>query len=189
MIKYLKSFVLTGLFVLVLAGNLGAQTKVVLASGSELKVDGGSTLHDWHMTTTSVKGEGIFSIDGGQFKGANNLVISFFAESLKSGTSGLDKNAYKALKTAQYKEIKFTLKSLSGSGSSFTANGDLSIAGTTKPVSFPVKLIPNGNKFQFEGSLKTKLTHFSITPPTALMGTVKTDDDITLSFKTTFQSL
>ncbi len=187
--KYMKSLALAGVFVLLLVGNLAAQTKVILSPGSELKVDGGSTLHDWHMTTASAKGEGSFAIEGGQFKGASALVVSFLAESLKSGTSGLDKNAYKALNTSQHKEIKFTLKSLSGSGSSFTATGDLSIAGTTKSVSFPVKLTTSGNKYLFEGSLKTKLTFFSITPPTALMGTVKTDDDITLSFKTTFQSL
>lgn len=184
-----KALFLVGLLAMVLAGFAQAQTKVTLVSGSELKVDGGSTLHDWHMTTTAVKGEGVFTIEGGQFKGASSLVVSFLAESLKSGTSGLDKNAYKALKTDQHKEIKFTLKSLSGSGTSFTANGELSIGGTTKSVSFPVKLTANGGKYLFEGSLKTKLTFFSITPPTALMGTVKTDDDITLSFKTTFQSL
>ncbi|AMQ57893.1 YceI family protein [Algoriphagus sanaruensis] len=187
--SYLKTLSLSAVFIMLFAGNLLAQTKVVLSPGSELKVEGGSTLHDWHMATSSAKGEGVFTIEGGQFKGASSLVLSFVAETLKSGTSGLDKNAYKSLKTEQYKDIKFTLKSLSGSGTSFTATGDLSIAGATKSVSFPVKLSGTAGKYHFEGSLKTKLTFFNITPPTALMGTVKTDDEITLSFKTTFQSL
>lgn len=183
-----KALFLIGLLAMVLAGFAQAQTKVTLVSGSEFKVDGGSTLHDWHMTTSSAKGEGLFVLDGNLFKGASNVSITFAAETLKSGTSGLDKNAYKALKTDKYRDIKFTLKELTGSGSSFTAKGDLSIAGVTKSVTIPVKLSSSGNKYTFEGSLKTQLTNFSITPPTALMGTVKTEDAITLSFKTIFQT-
>lgn len=179
-------FFLLGLLMLI-ATTGNAQTKYVLASSPTLKVSGGSSLHDWHMTTQTAKGEGMFVIERGQFKSASSLTLSLQAESLKSGTSGLDKNAYKALKTDKNKEIRFVLKEFTGSGSSFTAKGDLTIAGVTKPVSLPLKLTTTDGKFQFEGSFTTKLTHFSIEPPTALMGTVKTHDEITISFKTTFQ--
>lgn len=164
-----------------------SQTKYQLAGEPLLKVEGGSTLHDWHMETKSAKGEGVFVIESGQFKSAQSLMVQFQAETLKSGTRGLDNNAYKALNTDKNKEIRFVLKELTGGGASYSARGDLTIAGVTKSVSFPVKLSASGNKFTFEGSLDTKLTAFSITPPTALMGTVKTDDEVRLSFKTTFQ--
>ncbi|GMQ29155.1 YceI family protein [Algoriphagus confluentis] len=164
-----------------------SQTKYVIASAPMLKIEGGSTLHDWHMETNQAKGEGVFLLEAGKLKTVQSLNISFQAESLKSGTSGLDKNAYKALKTGSYKEIKFTLRELTGSGSSFTAKGDLRIAGATKSVSFPVKMTPAGNQLIFEGELSTKLTYFYIEPPTALLGTVKTDDEIKISFKTGFQ--
>ena len=166
-----------------------SQSKYQLESGSHFKIEGGSTLHDWKMETSTAKGEGVFIVESGQFKSAQSLVIQFQAETLKSGTKGLDNNAYKALKTDKHKEIKFVLKELTGSGISFTANGDLSLAGVIRPVSFPVKLSCVGDKFTFEGALDTKLTNFSITPPTALMGTVKTDDEVKLSFKTTFQPI
>jgi polyisoprenoid-binding protein YceI len=113
--------------------------------------------------------------------------VSFVAETLKSGTKGLDTNAYKALQTDKNKEIRFVLKELTGQGTSLTAKGDLTIAGVTKPVSFPVKMSAVGTKMTFEGSLETRLTNFSVTPPTALLGTVKTHDEIKLSFKSTFQ--
>lgn len=166
---------------------LSAQTKYTLAPSPTLKVSGGSSLHDWDMTTSTAKGEGMFLIEGSQFKGAKSLSLSLEAETLKSGTRGLDNNAYKALQTGKHKEIRFVLRELTGSGSSFAAKGDLTIAGVTKPVSIPVKMSQSGSKLTFEGSLDTKLTDFSITPPTALMGTVKTRDEVTLSFKTTFQ--
>ena len=164
-----------------------SQAKYVMSASPLLKIEGGSTLHDWHMETNQAKGEGLFLLEAGKLNTVQSLTISFQAESLKSGTSGLDKNAYKALKTNSHKEIKFTLKELSGSGTTFTAKGDLLIAGTTKSVSFPVKMIPSGNQMVFEGELSTKLTYFSIEPPTALLGTVKTDDEIKISFKTGFQ--
>ena len=164
-----------------------SQSRYVISATQEMKISGGSTLHDWHMETKAVKGEGMFKVAGGQFKGAQSLAITFDAESLKSGTKGLDSNAYKALKTDKNKQISYLLTELTGSGPTFTAKGNLTIAGVTKPISFPVKLTTTGNQLTFEGSLKTQLTYFSITPPTALMGTVKTEDAVTLSFKTTFQ--
>jgi len=164
-----------------------SQTKYVLSASPEFKVDGGSTLHDWNMISKTGVGEGLFVIEGGQFKTAKSLSISFQAETLKSGTKGLDTNAYKALNTGKNKDIRFVLKELTGGGAAFVAKGDLTIAGVTKPVSFPVKMSSAAGKFTFEGSLDTKLTYFNVTPPTALMGTVKTDDEVKLSFKSTFQ--
>lgn len=178
--------------VLFLIGMFGAltgmsQTKYVLSTSQEFKVEGGSTLHDWSMVSQSGAGEAVFIIEEGKFKTALSLTISFPAETLKSGTRGLDTNAYKALNTAKNKEIRFVLKELTGGGASFVARGDMTIAGTTKQISFPVRLSTVGGKLTFEGSIETKLTDFSVTPPTALMGTVKTQDEVKLSFKSTFQ--
>lgn len=166
-----------------------SQTKYVLSASPEFKVEGGSTLHDWHMTSNSGTGEGLFVIEEGKFRGVKSLTLTFPAETLKSGTKGLDTNAYKALNTGKNKYIRFVLKELTGAGPSYVAKGDLTVAGVTKPVSFPVKMSPASGKLTFEGSLDTKLTHFSVTPPTALMGTVKTEDEIKLSFKSTFQPI
>jgi polyisoprenoid-binding protein YceI len=187
--KMSKTTPLILLAALLMLGSLTgiSQTKYVLSSSPEFKVDGGSTLHDWHMISKTGSGEGLFVVEDGKFKTAKSLSISFQAETLKSGTKGLDTNAYKALNTGKNKDIRFVLKELTGSGTAFMAKGDLTIAGVTKPVSFPVKMSSSADKFTFEGSLDTKLTNFNVTPPTALMGTVKTEDAVKLSFKSTFQ--
>lgn len=164
-----------------------SQTNFTLTGPPLFKVEGGSSLHDWEMISEKGAGQGVFVLENGQFKTAKSLSVSFVAETLKSGTKGLDSNAYKALKTDKNKEIRFALKELSGQGANLMAKGDLTIAGVTKPVSFPVKMSSAGNKLTFEGNMQTRLTNFSITPPTALLGTVKTDDEIKLSFKSTFQ--
>lgn len=173
---------------LLIGGTTGfSQTNYVLSASPLFKVEGGSSLHDWEMISEAGKGEGVFILENGKFKTVKSLSVSFVAETLKSGTKGLDTNAYKALQTDKNKEIRFVLKELTGQGTSLTAKGDLTIAGVTKPVSFPVKMSAVGTKMTFEGSLETRLTNFSVTPPTALLGTVKTHDEIKLSFKSTFQ--
>lgn len=173
---------------LLIGGTTGfSQTNYVLSASPLFKVEGGSSLHDWEMVSEAGKGEGVFILENGKFKTVKSLSVSFVAETLKSGTKGLDTNAYKALQTDKNKEIRFVLKELTGQGTSLTAKGDLTIAGVTKPVSFPVKMSAVGTKMTFEGSLETRLTNFSVTPPTALLGTVKTHDEIKLSFKSTFQ--
>lgn len=164
-----------------------AQDKYILSSSPTLKIEGGSTLHDWDMTSNEAKGEGVFLVEGNQLRSISSLTVTMKAETLKSGTRGLDNNAYKALNTKNHPEIKFSLKEISGSGTNFSATGDFTIAGVTKTASIPVKVSQSGNSFTFEGKHKTKLTAFSIDPPTALLGTVKTEDDITISFKSTFQ--
>ncbi|MFN3997190.1 YceI family protein [Algoriphagus sp.] len=164
-----------------------SQTNYSLSGSPHFKIEGGSSLHDWAMISEKGVGQAVFVLENGQFKSAKSLSISFVAETLKSGTRGLDNNAYKALKTDKNKEIRFVLKELTGKGASLSAKGDLTIAGVTKSVSFPVKMSAAGMKLTFEGSLETRLTNFSIAPPTALLGTVKTEDEIKLSFKSTFQ--
>jgi hypothetical protein len=164
-----------------------AQTNYTIATGTELKISGGSSLHDWEMVSKDAKGTAVFTMAGTSVSGAQSLKVNAEAESLKSGTRGLDNNAYKALKTGQHKQISFTLKELTGTAPNYTAKGDFTIAGVTKTASFPVKLTQNGSNLIFEGKYDTKLTNFSIDPPTALMGTVKTRDDVTISFKTIFQ--
>lgn len=167
--------------------TLSAQTIYRLAPSPELKVEGGSSLHDWNMVSNVAKGEGRFILEGNRFKGINSLQVTMEAESLKSGTKGLDNNAYKALDTKKHPEVKFTLRELTGEGTTYQAKGEFTIAGVTKPASFPVKVTQSGEKITFEGSHSTTLSTFSIDPPTALMGTVKTRDAITISFKAIFQ--
>ena len=186
------SYWITRILVLALvfaSSQVFAQVKYTLAPASEMKISGGSSLHDWDMTSNAAKGEGQFVMEGSQFKGIKSLRVQMEAESLKSGTKGLDNNAYKALDTKKNKDVIFNLKELTGSGSSYQAKGDFTIAGVTKPATFPVKMTQSGDKLTFEGSFDTKLTNFSVDPPTALLGTVKTRDEITISFKTIFQPL
>lgn len=170
--------------------NAQAQERIKLQpTAQEFVVKGTSTLHDWHMTSS--EGEGFMMLNAAtngvpNFSGAE-IVLS--AETLKSGKRGMDKNAYKALDTEEHPSIKFVLSSAQmESATSGKASGKLTIAGFTRDVTFNIEVKGGGNSFTIKGSTDFRLTDFQIDPPTALMGTIKTGDEVTIEFNTTFQN-
>ena len=104
----------------------------------------------------------------------------------------MDKLTYKALKAKDYPKIKFIFKKgkIVDENKTFIdieLNGDLTIAGVTKNVTVLTKINKNGDTIVLKGSHKLKMTDFGITPPKALLGTIKTGDEITIEFNLTFQ--
>ena len=152
-------------------------------------VKGTSTLHDWHMETTDGQGECVLTQTNGVLN-IRKAEVKFKAEGLESGKNGMDKNAYKALKTKEFEWISFNLSAFEakqeGKG---LVTGNLTIAGFTKPITFDVETVQGTDQITVSGTSAFKLTDFKVDPPTALMGTIKTGDDVTVEFKLTFKNL
>lgn len=156
-----------------------------------MSLSGTSSMHDWTMNSKGFSSETIFTFDSGKGKelsGIQSLEFSLPAETLKSDKKGLDKNAYKALKTSQHKNIVYKMKSSKVShvkGQTFlvSAAGNLSIAGVTKLVNLLVHCTVNADKsITCSGTQKLKLTDFDITPPSFMLGAMKTGNDVVLDF-------
>ncbi|KYG72631.1 hypothetical protein AWW68_17165 [Roseivirga spongicola] len=172
------------------AFSLQAQQKVNLKPNSqEYVVKGTSTLHDWHMTSEEAVGFITVKKDANGVPSFTGSEITLKAESLKSGKKGMDKNAYKALKTEEYPSIEFVLNNCTmESATKGKATAKLTIAGFSRDVTFDIEVEQTGSAYTIKGSTDFRLTDFKIDPPTALMGTVKTGDDVTIEFKATFQN-
>lgn len=161
-------------------------------NSSEIIVEGTSNIHDWDMKATSKKGGATITTENGKLTGITNLQVTVPAESLDSGKSGMDKNAYKALNTKQHKNIEFKLdevKKIEANGSnSYKVNGlaTLKISGVSKqvPVEFTAKI--NGNKLEINGEKSLNMTDFKVDPPTAMFGTITTGEDVTIKFNSIF---
>jgi polyisoprenoid-binding protein YceI len=165
-----------------------AQKTLTLDAKPQLKISGTSSLHDWDMVSETATGKLVAFVDGNKLTTINSLVVEMPAESIKSGKGGMDKNAYKALKTNQFKTVKFDLKSSTkNADGTWNFTGTFAIAGATKSVTLKIKETTIGGQSVFEGSYSFKLTDYKITPPTALMGTVKTGDDVKISFTLKFK--
>lgn len=150
------------------SGLLAAQN--ITGKSVKISVDGTSPMHDWTMTSTS----GTFSgtVDGNAI---NNIKFSTAAKNLKS-TKGkmMDNKAHEALKASANPNISFTATSVNvGKG---TLNGKLTIAGTTKNVSFPVNVVKSGNSYTITGTEDIKMSEYGMSRP-GFMG-VKTGDAV-----------
>jgi polyisoprenoid-binding protein YceI len=165
------------------------QTLFQLSNESDFKIVGTSTLHDWEMVSKQSKGNAYFQMENGEILSAKDVKISIPSKSLKSGKNGMDKNAYAALKTDTYQEILFELSSLNKKGTGYEAVGQFEIAGVKKKVNLPVAIQMVGQKVQVSGKYPFNLTDYQIDPPTAVLGTIKTGNAVTVHFQLLFQSL
>ncbi len=176
------------LFFMAVSSFSFAQKAFTLDTKPQLKISGTSSLHDWEMVSETATGKLVATVEGNKIAEINSLVVEMPAESIKSGKSGMDKNAYKALKTNQYKTVRFDLKSATkNTDGSWQFTGTFIIAGISKPVTLKVKESATEDQPVMEGFYSFKLTDYKITPPTALMGTVKTGDDVRISFTLKFK--
>jgi hypothetical protein len=157
-------------------------------------IKGTSSLHDWEMKSEKGKVEVLLGMgNNAQLLGLSTLKFSIEAESLKSKKDMMDNNAYKALKTKSAKTIAFVLssakiKQLSETTYQIKAIGKLTVAGTTREtdISADVKYNASEKSYTVTGTKKLKMTDYDVKPPSFMMGTVKTGNEISISFKTKF---
>lgn len=191
--KSLTSLALTAL--LTIAGSLHAQS-VRLAVGPESKlwIEGGSNLHDWSCKASSI--EAAIEVDESFVKATTaaptslkKVQVKVPVRNLKCGNGKMDNNLYKALKADDAPEISYILATFEvvpgAVKDSFTvkAVGALTVAGTEKTVNMDVTAarLPDGG-VRAEGTLPLLMTDFGVKPPTALLGTLRTDNKITVKF-------
>lgn len=178
----------TLLFFIGLTSLSFGQTTLQLVAKPKLVISGTSSLHDWDMVSETATGKIQATLDGNNITAISSLIVEMPAESIKSGKGGMDKNAYKALKTSQFKSAKFNLKSATqNSDGTWNFSGAFTFAGVSKAVTLKIKESTSNGQTVLEGTYPFKLTDYKIDPPTALMGTVKTGDDVKISFVLKFK--
>lgn len=156
--------------------------------GSTVKISGTSTVHDWTVESKLVGGS--MELNGdldkpGKVDATAKAIIS--VRSIKSDKKAMDDIMYAAMKVDQHPRIEFVLKELTAKGEmKFDAKGDLSVAGVTKEVSFPVTMEKaDGDMMLVKGVLDTKMTDFGIQPPAPQIpgNPIKTGDDVKITFE------
>lgn len=188
---------LTILASLALAGIAGAQSPVQLTarSDSKLSVDGTSNLHAWSCKATSV--EASLLVDPAYAKSESTVLqqqikrvdVKVPVANLKCGHGKMDDNMYKALKAQDAPQIHYILGSFEvvpgAARDEFTLKtvGTLTVAGVNNTVKMDVSAhrLADGS-LRAEGQLPILMTDYGIKPPTAIFGTLKTGNQVTVKF-------
>ena len=160
----------------------------------DIKLSGTSNIHDWTMKAKKGTITASFAVDAHhKITALNNLTFTLPAKNLKSEHTGMDNNTYKALNTTKNPNISFvasssTVTPTGGNTYQINCQGNLTIAGTTKPTELVAtgKYNPSDNSFTVTGVKKMKMTDYNVKPPTALLGTIKTGDEISIAYNVKF---
>ena len=191
--RSIKKFCITSL-ALVFICAMPIKNRYTLSSEYTVTIHGTSNLHNWDEKVGSVSGEGAVDLNADGAYDVNTLDIKMEVHSIKSDMGSImNNNTYKALKADANPQIILTLSEplkglqMRGGEKTVSAKVNLTIAGVTRPVTMLVKIaMLEGKKLSVEGSQVITMTDYGIKPPTALLGTLKTGNEITINFKTSF---
>jgi polyisoprenoid-binding protein YceI len=166
-----------------------AQNFPIIPQTASINVHGTSNVHDWDMKPTKVAGE--LGINGA--KQISAIAIKIEVKSLKSGNGIMDGKTYDAFDYKKNPYITFQLTEvtqakLTESDTEITLTGNLTFAGATRKITIKAtgKITKSGD-YQLKGSFPLKMTDFKMKPPTAMMGTMKTGDAVSVKFDVTFK--
>ncbi|NUR55175.1 MAG: YceI family protein [Acidobacteria bacterium] len=164
---------------------------------ARVTINGTSNVHAYTASTTTVRvtraqlapaivGEAFW--DNAFKPGAiDAFEIAVAAATLTSPKEGLDKNMHKALKVQQFPDITFRLARFDMKGTAAgqgKALGTLRIAGVEREVVLDITAKRSTSTLTVQGRVDLLMTDYGITPPKAMLGMLKTDPKVTVTFET-----
>lgn len=166
---------------------------------SRLWIEGSSNVHEWSCKATKL--DAAIVVNGGWEAAMQRDVIDLTTmlkrvevkvdvASLKCGKDKMDELMYKALKAGDAPGGRYILGSFetepAAAKDSFVVRtvGTLRIAGKENPVRMDVRAerLPDGS-LRARSELPILMTDYGVKPPTALLGTLRTKDKVTVKFE------
>jgi hypothetical protein len=190
-------FLALSLLAAVITASPASETRVpVKLSSGRVTIAGTSNIHDYTASTTDLRIVRLQVADG--VIGSNfwdevvkpgaieSFEVAIAADSLSSPREGLDKNMYKALKVKEFPDITFRLIRFEGTADPglLRAKGVLTVAGVEREVALDLKTARRDLNFSVSGTLSLLMTDYGIAPPKAMLGMLKTDPKVTVTFET-----
>lgn len=146
-----------------------------------MTIAGTSTLHDWESVVEDFTATCV--LRGDEVERAS---FEATVKSIKSGTSAMDDITYKSMNEKSFPKITFVSNDVKMDGNRMTARGKLTIAGESKNITMTLsaeKWI--GESVTIHGTHTLKMSHYGIDPPRAMLGTIRTGDEVTIKFNIT----
>lgn len=178
-----------------------SQAQVASYSLSEINqftIDGGSNARSWDANVTTASGtleltnSSDFTLESLTAEAFQSLTLSIPVSGIESDTRGLTRNLQGYLKGDEHPVITFLLTSIeeieaSGNSALITASSVITAAGVSHDTMVTVEATLNSNgTLSFKGTHPLLMTSFEISPPTAVFGTIRANDEIDILFDVTF---
>ncbi len=174
-------------------------------AGGALEISGTSTVRPWSCREASIGATGANgpAAAGGVNEAApparsssptpgavaNRLVLTFPVGGIDCGDPKINGQLRQALKANRYPAITFGLpapevtRALAAGAGTVVVNGELTIAGKTKPVQTEVTLTrAAGQDVQVQGEQSLRMTDFGLKPPVLMLGLLKVRDLVHVAF-------
>jgi hypothetical protein len=172
---------------------LPVQSQITLIpENSSVKINGTSSLHDWEETVEQFNVDFSLRYKENVIIGIDHVYFKCKSSSVMSDNSLMTSKTHDALKTDKYAEITFKLisadKFIFQNGKiSGTLTGDVFLGGITKRISVAFAGNIAAGKINIKGSQTLNMNDFNIKPPTAMLGTLKTGEEVTIGFDLQFK--
>jgi polyisoprenoid-binding protein YceI len=188
---FLRIIILLVLLTNSIVSAVSQQSVRFLPADSRIIITGTSNLHDWEETVEKFDVALVMKFEKNEILGIDRVHFNCKAESIASDNSIMTNKTMDALKTDQYPEIEFIMASI---GNLVSANGkfsgvltgDLRLAGVTNRISIAFSGHYENNRIKITAVKDINMNDFKIKPPTAMMGALKTGENVVLSFQLQF---
>jgi len=189
------------LFSILLVATVAVATERVRfapTATSTVKITGTSTLHAWSVEGSTING----AIDIAPEIAANPadanswtsekpalVAVKIPVTDIKSDHDRMTRIMLDALKARTFPEVRYELLEatpLHSAVDAFTlkTKGRLTIAGVTRDVQMDVTATRGvDQRYVLTGETPIRMTEFGITPPVTMLGTLKTGDQVMVSFR------
>ena len=169
----------------------GQQYVISQQNDAEVFVTGGSSLHDWTVTTSEVLSfPEILNLSSEDGFSVQSFAFKVEVDQMDGGRgASMNKKIKDALKSREHPYVSFEQtgrgEMVMNDSGGFTMHvaGELSVAGVVRPVEVKVEGIMEDGRLVLEGVQPLLMSDFDITPPSAMFGQIKTKDDIEVHFR------
>ena len=178
---------LASALLLALAATAAAAQPVRLTAGT-ITIEGTSNVHGWTCTTTQLTGSGDAAGAATGLTGFSALTVTVPVARIECRNGTMNTKLREALATpnVQFVLSNATVGAARNNRFTVNANGRLTIAGQTRNVQVTAQgqALPN-NRFRFTGSVPVTMSQYGVRPPTAMAGTMRVRDNVTVRFDVT----
>ncbi len=161
-------------------------------SSSKIWVEGTSNVHDWTCEVKQFGGNLNANISDGVLTGFEAASVTVPVAQLDCNNGQMNRLMRRTMNADTHQQISFQLTDARvgqpSNGAFLTElRGRLTINGTTRNVQFRADGRTNGSGYQLSGSVPVKMSDYGMSAPTAMLGAMRTSDDVTVRFDVTLR--